>query len=357
MPGKRPYLFLLLILFTFGCQLVAVPAPFASTPTTAGTPLPTATPCSGCTRAHPYPRTETLYTQNWEIQVLEVVRGSYAWEALQETNLFNEPPPPGEAYLLVRYRLGNTHQRSTEKRELGLHVTGDAQRLYYNFDAGVVVPGPRLETNLAGGQSSEGWLAYRVREGEGEFMVVVHELFNFDEPVYFMALDEAAAITIPTDALESIAVTAVGQTPTEPAAPGQIVTNNTWQLTVEQIITGEEAWQMTYAANQFNEPPPAGMVYHAIYVKARYIGINDTGERIDEFDFDLLDAAGEVLRQPALVAHKPELDYHLYPGGEGAGWLIMQAPLDTANLRLTFTPGLDVDHPDTRYFSLVQYGR
>lgn len=314
------------------------------------------TPCLGCSRALPFPAGSVVETDHWTVQVLETIRGEEAWEVLYEANYFNDPPGEDHEYLLVKYRLENK-DRFGEDRDLMVHVTGSSLRLVHSFDYSVVEPEPVLETNLAAGQSSEGWEAYRIRNGERNVLVVIEEWFNDEDPIYYLALEEGNAIAVSESALESVDKTNIGKTLAEPAVPGQISTSNHWQLSVAEVVVGEPAWKMAYDTNQFNDPPPDGMQYIAMFVKARYIGTDDAGADIDAYDFELIDAAGEEFERPSLVMPEPELDYHFYPGGDGEGWVILQAPEDAEDVILRFVPDYDENSPNTRYHALLQYGR
>jgi|Deesub1362A_J573_1020465.scaffolds.fasta_scaffold01962_15 hypothetical protein len=56
----------------------------------------------GTSRSNPFPRTGIISTQNWDIKVLEIKRGVEAWDDIKAANMFNEPPPKGWEYLLVK---------------------------------------------------------------------------------------------------------------------------------------------------------------------------------------------------------------------------------------------------------------
>ena len=86
----------------------------SNTPKPTGTPKPTKTSKPtpipptptpervGMSRSNPYPSSQVVHAPNWDVQVLEVVRGDEAWKALQAANQFNEPAPEGMEYILVK---------------------------------------------------------------------------------------------------------------------------------------------------------------------------------------------------------------------------------------------------------------
>ena len=74
-------------------------------------PTPTPAPI-GLSRSNPYPKTEIVTAPNWDIQVLDMVRGDAAWQAIQAANQFNDPAPEGMEYLLVKIHAKCTYADS-----------------------------------------------------------------------------------------------------------------------------------------------------------------------------------------------------------------------------------------------------
>lgn len=351
---------LLLMLPAFACQYT----PLVEQPTSAAEsalPMPaavaSATPSlPGLSRVNPLPGTEPVSLTNWEVRVLETVRGDEAWKMIQLANQFNEPPAPGEEYLLVRMRVRNRRDGEAEN-DVGLHVTGNSLALHFSFDAGVVEPEPWLETHLAGGAESEGWNAYRIRQGEGNLILVIDDLFNLDEPTRYLALDEGASIETPIDALHSIKPTELGTEPAQPLPFGQIATSEDWQLRVQEVVAGQEAWQMIIDTNQFNDPPAEGMKYVLARVWVRYIGLQEDGNSISGYSFTAGFGVETEYERPVVVEPEPELVAHLFPGGEAEGWVALQAPASRDELILIFSPFSTGTEVNRRYLSLVQFGR
>ena len=62
-------------------------------------PQPTAVPTVGTSRSNPLTTADLIEAPNWDVEVLEVVRGEEAWSMLQAANQFNEPPADGMQYL------------------------------------------------------------------------------------------------------------------------------------------------------------------------------------------------------------------------------------------------------------------
>lgn len=310
--------------------------------------LPAAELEPGSSRRNPLPATTELITlDDWEIVVLEQLRGEAAWEQIRAANSNNPPPPPGEEYLLLKLWLKNSSS-DPDERSIALHVTGNAFRTRYNFESSVVEPDPQLETYLPGGSESIGWEAYRIQEDEGNLLLMAQDFYNYERGYLYVALSPGAAIGV-SEALVGVEKTAVGATRDDPAPFGQIVTTDDWQARVVEVVTGEKAWQLVYAANQFNDPPPAGHSYVAVKMWLRYIGLAEGPHYITDDTFDIV---GNTLDQPSVVDPNPELRFELFPGGEGEGWLVRLVEDAQPNHLLRFATS-----DGERYLSLLVSGR
>ena len=302
----------------------------------------------GSSRRNPLPATTELITFNdWEVVVLEQLRGEAAWEQIRAANSNNQPPPTGEEYLLLKLWVKN-NSTDPDEQSLGLHVTGNALKTHYSFDSDVVEPDPQLDTYLPGNSESIGWEAYRITSDEGNLLLMVDDWRDYEAGYLYVALSPGAAIAVP-EALAGVEKTAVGVTQSEPAPFGQMITSDDWQARVVDVVTGEEAWQMVYEANQFNDPPPAGHSYLAVKLWLRYIGLVEGPHYTTDDNFAVV---GSTVAQPSTVDPAPELQFELFPGGEAEGWLVRLVADSDANTSLRFSI------PDEeRYLSLVVSGR
>lgn len=315
------------------------------------TPLP---PPEGTSRGNPYPMDALVEAPNWDIQVLEVVRGEEAWAAIQAANQFNEPPPDGMQYVLVRLKAVSTHADAESHLISGsdFHLTGDRFQRYRN--ASVVAPEPELSGELFTGGETEGWIAFAVGQDEGQLMLVVDELANFDDDRFrYIALDEGASVTV-DPALFDIEPTDVGLTRLEPAPLGETAITEDWEITVTEVMRGDDAWAAVQAINQFNEPPAEGMEYVAAKLLVRYIGTADQFTNIDGSHFNLTGEANILYNWPSVVDPDPALDVYLYPGGQYEGWTVMEARAGEGHLMLRYEPFFELSEANIRYLALVE---
>ena len=328
-----------------------------NTPQPTNTPRPTLTPTLvpiGLSRNNPYPLSELVSAPNWDVQVLEVKRGEGAWTDIHAANMFNEPAPEGMEYLLVKIHVKSTYTDSDEHTINGcdFDVTGDRQIAYTCRMASVVEPEPQLDAKLYTGGEAEGWAAYPVGQGEGNLILVVNESWNFDEnAIRYIALDEGASIGISPD-LANIQSTDIGLERNTPAPRTEKVITEDWEISVLEVIRGDEAWAMVYETNKFNDPPEEGMEYIAVKIQARYIGIEDRAENIDNSSFKTTGSASVLYDRPYVIGPDPELSVSLFPGGEYVGWVIVQAAKGETGLMLVFEPLFDISNKNQRFISL-----
>jgi hypothetical protein len=314
---------------------------------------PTATPPPvGMSRSHPFPRAEVASVPGWDVRVLDTVRGDAAWQALQAANQFNEPAPVGMEYLLVKLHVQCTYEDS-EEHLIGtgdFRVTGDRHERY--FTAMAVEPEPQLDAALYSGGETEGWVSYLVGQEEGTLILVIDELMNFVENrVRYIALDEGASVSIPAD-LSGIEPTDFGTDRDDPAPLGETVTTEDWQVTLLEVVRGEEAWQMVQDTNEFNDPPEAGMEYIAVRVEARNISTTDSPTTVDGTWFKTTGTANVLYDWPSVVDPSPAFDCDLFPGGVCQGWMTLQAAQGETGLVAVFEPLFELFGGNKRFLSL-----
>ncbi len=121
----------------------------------------------GVTTQEPAGMGDIATSAEWQVQVLEVVRGESAWQALQETNQYNDPPPAGFEYVLVRARvryLGLTDEAQSISRFSNFVALNSSEEAYEG--PSLVVPAPELSGSLFPGGEITGWLALQVADND-----------------------------------------------------------------------------------------------------------------------------------------------------------------------------------------------
>ncbi len=298
----------------------------------------------GTRRAFPYPLGTEAHGELWQVQALDVVRGDEAWRRLKEANKYNDPPPEGQEYLLVRLKVGCSPK--AKEAYLSYDVTGDRGILYSPFAA--VPPKPRLSLDACKPtQDASGWVAFLIGADERNLMLVFQEFVNSDYAYYYLALEEGARI-LADMTLEEITPEPNLGSKEAPVPLGKTLTTKNWQLTVEEVLWDDGAWERIAAANQFNDPPAPGRQYVMIWTQARYIGIDPGPHVISNLRFSILGGDEALYDAPSVVCPEPELWEELFSGATFSGWLCMEVDKVTERPLLIFEK-----YPDgSRYFSL-----
>jgi hypothetical protein len=332
-------------------QPTNIPEPTNTPKPTPIPPSPTPLPI-GLSRSNPYPKSELVNAPNWDIQVLDIVRGDAAWQAIQSANQFNDPAPEGMEYLLVKIHAKCAYADSDTHTIGGsdFDVTGD--RLIKYSQAYAVEPDPGLDAELYKDGETEGWVSFTVGQGEGNLILIFDELANWDSDRYrFIALDDGASIVVPQD-LAGIAATDLGKDRNSPAPFGETIITENWKVNILEVVRGDDAWSMAQAANQFNDPPADGMEYVAFKVHVQNIGTEDKAEQIDGSYFSTTGSANVVYDNPYVVDPEPALDAYLYPGGETEGWVVLQVAKDETGIMVIFEPLFSFTNAEKRFMSL-----
>lgn len=132
----------------------------------------------GSERTNPAPLGETVTTDNWQVTILEAVRGDEAWAMVQEANQFNDPPDEGMEYVTVRahVRYISTVDESASIDDFHFKTTGSAGVLYDR--PSIVDPRPQLDVTLYPGGEYEGWVALQAAQGETDLLAVFDPPFS-----------------------------------------------------------------------------------------------------------------------------------------------------------------------------------
>jgi hypothetical protein len=334
-------------------EQVAEPITSAATDPPIPEPLPLPTPLPiGLSRGQPYPRSGINSVPNWNIQVLETMRGEAAWQAIQAINQFNEPAPGGQEYLLVKLYAKSTYTDAEEHPISGrdFKVTGD--RLIEYTGISVVEPDPVLDARVFTGGEAEGWEAFLIGQGEETLILIFDELRNYSaEEIRFIALDDNASISV-SPALADIQPTNLNLARNNPAPRGETVITADWEITVREVIRGDQALRIVQETNQFNDPPAAGMEYIAVKVHVRYIDPKDKTHKINRTYFKTTGDANVVYDSPSIVAPAPALDATLFPGGEYEGWVVVEAAVGEMGLNLIFEPLIDFSGQNKAFIAI-----
>jgi hypothetical protein len=320
-------------------------------PTATSEPAPPAEPgAPGTSRDNPFPFGEVAQTDEWEIQILEVVRGDEAYDILLETNMFNDPPPPGYEFVLVNLTARYTGE-SEESKDIDtfwLRSTGDSGVKHYNVFP--VNPEPNFRATLFTGGEVTGWATVMAREDDSNLLLIFEDWLSWDnEGVFYLALEEGAQVELSSGRLAE--ENDLGFSINDPAPFGERIVGENWEIWVIETVRGQAALDMVMEANQFNDEPDEGMEYVLVHVGARNIGTSTEVQYMGMFSFQITGDAARVYDSAFVIDPEPRLDYEMYPGGEATGWITLQVSEGEQNLLLIYEPWLSFTS-DPRYLAL-----
>lgn len=194
------FLVAIVLLLAAACGLPAQQAPatelLTSEPATIPTAAsPTATPTEapptkaapaeppGSNPQNPLPLAETLVTPDWEIQVLEVMRGDEAMAMLKQASAFNKAHEDSAMeYVLVKIRFKYVGTADTfyvyEKIFRGTDSTNQIYKSVSFID--LKVPNPALKADLQPGGETEGWVAIQAGKDDAGVMLVVWPYVSYE---------------------------------------------------------------------------------------------------------------------------------------------------------------------------------
>ncbi len=342
-------------------EATATPEP-TEPPAPTETPIPTETPVAappGMSRSNPFPAAELVSAPNWDIQVLEVKRGEEAWKEIQVAYDYNAAASEGMEYLLVKLHVKSTYADSEEHNlnYCDFNATGDRLLQYTCGSAPVIGPEPQLDATLFTGGEAEGWVQFMVAQGEGDMILVFDEAMNFEENTErFIALDDGASISISPD-LAAIKPNDLGTERSNPAPINEKVITEDWEVTVLEVVRGDEAWTLVKEANSFNEPPAEGLEYIVVRTQVRFIGTEEKPQLIfgNGGYYTTTGSANVVYDDTTfIIPPSPVLTCTAYPGGECEGWSVLEAGTGETGVVLVFEPILDFSGLNQRYLSLEE---
>ena len=114
-----------------------------------------------------------------------------------------------------------------------------------------------------------------------------------------------------------------------------------FEMSITNVVRGDEAWAAIKEANMFNDAPPEGYEYVLIQVWTKNVtdlSGSDEPLAISRFDFELARGDDSISSdQPSIVVPSPELDFTLYEGSEDHGYIAFLVKQDDANIKVVFT--------------------
>ncbi len=133
----------------------------------------------GKDRSKPALKTDKVITEDWEMSVVEVIRGPEAWNMVLAANQFNDPPADGFEYVAIKVYVHNigTKDEATDINKYSFNTTGSAGILH--DVPSVVEPEPALSVSLYPGGEFEGWIIMLAAVNETDLILIFEPWLDF----------------------------------------------------------------------------------------------------------------------------------------------------------------------------------
>lgn len=125
-----------------------------------------------------------------------------------------------------------------------------------------------------------------------------------------------------------------------------------FDVSIKEVIRGDEALQRIRAANPYNDPPPAGFEFVLFLTEIAYTGEDQGVLAIDKWDLSIvtdgriIDYSDTTNYSPCCL--EPDFEIELLSGGTAEGWAALPVTIDDQAPLL-----LIGDSSDGIYFSLT----
>jgi hypothetical protein len=102
------------------------------------------------------------------------------------------------------------------------------------------------------------------------------------------------------------------------------------EITITNVVSGDEAWSMIREANMYNDPPPEGMEYVLFYTSLTIVeGPDDETQSFSGYSWNLVRPDGkveELMDSAWIVEPEPIFDGSGFPGATIEGWSAFARP-------------------------------
>ncbi len=308
----------------------------------------------GLSRARPMPRFVPVEVPGWRIRVQDFLRGEPAWQVILEDNENAPPPPDGMEYVVVEAWIQCT-QDGEYAQDIGideLYVTG-ARGVQYTDGLNGYPVRDIFYNDFFYGEEDTGLIDALVPVGETNLLLVFNKRdYNGDLEgfVRYFALEPGASLTVPPD-LAGIQPTDQGVTPDDPVPFGEMAVSEDWEVTILDILRGDEAEARIEAEGLGRNTLQEGMERALVRARVRLISTEDVEQCVYSSRFVFVHGDGEWINSRFHQTLSPALSTCLYPGGVAEGWMTLETTAGETLTVVGFNPAFR-EAPNARYFSV-----
>jgi hypothetical protein len=315
---------------------------------------PTSGSSFGLSRADPVPLGAVVQAGPVELQVLGVLSGQEAIDAMLAASPTNVEPRDGMTYVAVNLSVHNSGSRPLWLDNDDFALTGDSG-LVWRF-LGAQPPDPALDTTLNPGETTEGWSAFGIPREERSLLLIFDSLeLDGSWADRVLAIQDGARIhdrsqrTAESNDAGADVSTALGI--------GEAAVTDQWSVTLLDVVTEAAAFDLvdyrTGALGVGDATGADGSVWIALQFRIQNATAGGELAYFPANAFVLVDDAGNPLLDIAtLTPPRPDAAGGYYPGGERDGWVMFDVPLDYTTSTVRFLPFAHTANSlDPRYFS------
>lgn len=265
----------------------------------------------------------------WLMTVTEAVAGEEAASLVAQANAENAAALDGLSYVAARVSVQNTTDRPLSITQADFAASGSDGIL--RRSPGIVVPDPPLHALVAPGESTEGWVVSLVSDPAAALLWYDSTTLASAWGDVVFALAEGASIPAMegTDAAD----TDTGSDPARPAAIGATVRTGGWEVTVQEVIYGQDVFDRADFRLQALSSGYEGI--------GRFVGINVAVRNVSAVPayfstsaLEIADTSGEPWDHTmTLTPPNPDVSREYLPGASGEGWAAFE-PLGFATTDL-----------------------
>ncbi len=340
----------------------------------------------GSSRHNPYAFGATAKDPEWEITVLQSLRGNEAWERIIRAGTPGiDRHIRGREFVLIEISAAYV---GDEQGEIGLRhfgITGASGVLWVPSRTGLG-PDPILDVDetVPTGERIQRWLLLHVTQDERDLVLVfttqsitvrghgqMHASSLAALPMGFggrgafgggsgrVAMEGAKYFALSTDtsvplppSWESRGVATTPSQPDNPIRSGRHGVVAQVEVRVLEVLRGMQAAELIRSVDRYYDPPSVGWEYVVLRVCVGFRSATGDPIMVTSGIFGLLDDGGEISDRPDVTTPWPWIDAVLYPGGVNQGWVALQAQVYNRQLTLVVRSPFDPDEKERIYLEI-----
>ena len=315
---------------------------------------PTPDPSFGLSRADPAPLGAVVQAGPVELQVLGVLSGPEAIDAVLAASPTNVEPREGLTYVAVNLSARNIGSQPLWLDNDDFALTGDTGFVWRFL--GARPPDPALEATLNPGETTEGWVAFGIPLEERSLLLIFDSLeIGGSWADRVLAIQDGAQI--PDRSQRTAEANDAGTDFSTALGIGEAAVTDQWSVALLDVVMDAAAFDLvdyrTGALGIGDATGADGSVWIALRFRIQNAASGGELAYFPTNAFVLVDDAGNPLLDiVTLTPPRPDAAGGYYPGAERDGWVMFDVPLDDTTATVRFLPfAHTVTSLDPRYFS------